>query len=259
MEYLVKEYGISYIETLDDLTLADYRWALELFDELRLRRRQNGFEVTWGGTCRTNIIASDILRARAEGRPNLLEQAFEVGMLRAAYGVETGSPAILRAIDKSEQTPEKIKLAISETQRVMGYASCSFMFGSPGETAQTIQETVDLCKAIPHVPEVIFFTTAYPGTTFWNLALNKGLIRKAVTGEVGEADDSVIEHYLLKLGEQGDAVRTNFSDLPDEELLRLTYKATEDLQAQNLHRHPMNSRASMMKETITTDASHATL
>ena len=79
--------------------------------------------------------------------------------------------------DKSEQTPDKIKLAISETQRVMGYASCSFMFGSPGESAITIQETVDLCKDIPHVPEVIFFTTAYPGTSFWKLALDKGLIK----------------------------------------------------------------------------------
>ena len=259
MEYLVKEHGISYIETLDDLTLADYRWGLELCKELRTRRRQSGFEVTWGGTCRTNIIATDIIRAQTEGRPHLLEQAFDVGMLRVAYGVETGSPTILKLIDKSEQTPDKIKLAIAETQRVMGYASCSFMFGSPGETAKTIQETVDLCKDIPHVPEVIFFTTAYPGTSFWNLALEKGLIGKSVTGEVGQADDSIIEQYLINLGEQGDAVRTNFSDLPDDELLRLTYKATEELQAQNLHRHPMQEGGSMMQESITRGASQATL
>lgn len=238
MESIKEEFGVKYIHFLDDLLMTDHRWAFEFFNELAARRKATGFEAMWGGTCRTNIIANDVMRARQEGRPHILEAAYEVGMRQAGYGVESGSPTILRAIDKSGQTPEKIRLAITETQRVLGYADCSFMIGSPSETRETVKETVELCKEIGLKPEVFFFTTAYPATSFWQLALDKGLIRKAVTGERGPADDDIIEQYFLKLGEQGEEVRTNFSDIPDEELVELSWWAVTELGAQNTVRHP---------------------
>ena len=238
MEFLRTRYGVVYIHFLDDLLMTDYRWALEFFAELRERKRRTGFEVTWGGTCRTNIVADDVLRARREGRGHMLEQGYEVGMRQAGYGVESASPIILKAIDKSGQTLEKMELAIKETQRVLGYADCSFMIASPGETRDTVRETVDFCKKVGLKPEVFFFTTAYPGTSFWDLALEKGLIRKAATGEKGPADEDVIEQYFLRLGEQGEEVRTNFSDLPDEEIVELSWWAVNELGGQNKLRHP---------------------
>jgi radical SAM superfamily enzyme YgiQ (UPF0313 family) len=238
MQYLAQRYGVSYIHFLDDLLMTDYRWALQLCAELRERRERDGFSVTWGGTCRTNIVADDVLRARRDGRPHMLEQAHDVGMRQAAYGIESGSPTVLKMIDKSGQTVEKMELAIGETQRVMGYADGSFMIGSPGETAETVRETVDFCRRVGLKPEVFFFTTAYPGTAFWQLALDRGLIRKAVTGEKGPADEDMIEQYFLRLGEQGESVRTNFSDLSDEQIIELSWWAVSELGAQNTIRHP---------------------
>src|SRR5206468_2698009 len=148
------------------------------------------------------------------------------------------SSDLLKAIDKSGQTLEKMEIAIKETQRVLGYADCSFMIASPGETADTVRETVEFCKKVDLKPEVFFFTTAYPGTSFWDLALEKGLIRKAVTGEKGPADEDIIEQYFLRLGEQGEEVRTNFSDLPDEEIIDLSWWAVNELGGQNKLRHP---------------------
>ena len=238
MQYITERYGAVYIHFLDDLLMTDYRWAMELCTELRNRKKSTGLDVMWGGTCRTNIIADDVVRAKKEGRPNILELAYEVGMRQTGYGVESASPTILKSIDKSGQTVEKIEIAILETKRVMGYADCSFMIGSPGESKQTVQETVDVCRRIGLKPEVFFFTTAYPATSFWDLALEKGLIRKAVTGEKGPADDDMIEQYFLRLGEQGEEVRTNFSDLPDQEIIDLSWWAINELGAQNVVRHP---------------------
>jgi len=238
MEFLRQRYGVTYIHFLDDLLMTDYRWALEFFGELRERKRRSGFEVMWGGTCRTNIVADDVVRARREGRPHMLELGYEVGMRQAGYGVESASPLILRAIDKSGQTLEKMEIAIRETQRVLGYADCSFMIGSPGETADTVRETVEFCQKVGLKPEVFFFTTAYPGTSFWDVALERGLIRKAVTGVKGPADDDIVEEYFLRLGEQGEDVRTNFSDLPDEEIVELSWWAVTTLGGQNTLRHP---------------------
>ena len=250
MEFMKARYGLSYIHFLDDLMMTDYRWALEFCEELRSRRARTGFEIMWGGTCRTNIIADDVMRARREGRPNMLEQAYEVGMRQAGYGVESGSPAILKSIDKSGQTIEKMEIAIKETQRVLGYADCSFMIGSPGETPETVRETVEFCKNVGLRPEVFFFTTAYPATSFWKLALDKGLIRKAVTGSLGPADDDIIEQYLIRLGEQGEEIRTNFSDTPDEEVIELSWWAIKELGAQNTVRHPHTGEAQEMKRAV---------
>jgi len=247
MEFLKARYGLAYIHFLDDLMMTDYRWALEFFEELRRRRARTGFEVMWGGTCRTNIIADDVIRAKREGRPNILEQGYDVGMRQAGYGVESASPRVLKAIDKSGQTVEKMEIAINETQRVLGYADCSFMIGSPGETPDTVRETVEFCRKVVLKPEVFFFTTAYPATSFWKLALDRGLIRKAVTGTPGPADDDVIEEYFVRLGEQGEEMRTNFSDLPDEEVLELSWWAVTELGAQNTVRHPHTGEAQARK------------
>lgn len=250
MEFLKARYGAAYIHFLDDLLMTDYRWALEFFAELRERKRTTGFEAMWGGTCRTNIVADDVLRARREGRPHMLELGYEVGMRQAGYGVESASPTILKNIDKSGQTLEKMELAIKETQRVLGYADCSFMIASPGESADTVRETVDFCRKVGLRPEVFFFTTAYPGTSFWELAQEKGLIRKAVTGEKGPADEDMIEQYFLRLGEQGEEVRTNFSDLPDEEIVELSWWAVSELGGQNTLRHPHTGDAQERKRAV---------
>ncbi|OGA65835.1 MAG: hypothetical protein A3G81_20910 [Betaproteobacteria bacterium RIFCSPLOWO2_12_FULL_65_14] len=250
IEFLKTRYGLVYIHFLDDLMMTDYRWALEFFAELRARRKRTGFEVTWGGTCRTNIIADDVIRAKREGRPNILEQAYDVGMRQAGYGVESASPAILKSIDKSGQTVQKMTIAIKETQRVLGYADCSFMIGSPGESRETVRETVEFCKSVGLKPEVFFFTTAYPATSFWKLALDKGLIRKAVTGKAGPADDGIIEEYLTRLGEQGDEMRTNFSDLPDEQVIELSWWAVQELGAQNTVRHPHTGERQEMRAAV---------
>lgn len=250
MVFLKERYGLTYIHFLDDLMMTDYRWALEFCQALRDRRARTGFEITWGGTCRTNIIADDVIRARREGRPHMLEQAHEVGMRQAGYGVESASPAILKTIDKSGQTVEKMEIAVTETQRVLGYADCSFMIGSPGETAHTVQETVDFCRKVGLRPEVFFFTTAYPATSFWKVALEKGLIRKAVTGTPGPADDDIIEQYFIRLGEQGEEIRTNFSDLPDEQIVELSWRAITDLGAQNTVRHPHTGDTQTRTQTV---------
>ena len=259
MVFLQRKHGLTYIHFLDDLMMTDYRWALEFCDELRQRKRETGFEITWGGTCRTNIVADDVERAKKEGRPHMLEQAYEVGMRQAGYGVESASPTILKSIDKSGQTVEKMEVAVKETQRIMGYADCSFMLGSPGESRTTVQETVEFCKKVGLRPEVFFFTTAYPATTFWQLALDKGLIAKAVTGKKGPADEDMIEEYLVRLGEQGEQVRTNFSDLPDEEVIELSWKAIKELGAQNTVRHPHTGEEQPLEKATLRGATHADL
>jgi len=245
MEYLTNRYELVYIHFLDDLFLTNWKWAFKFFEELQNRKEQNNFEIEWGSTCRTNIIADDVKRAKKTGRKHMIEAAYEVGMRQVGVGIESASPTILKNIDKSGQTPEKIRVASEETKRIMGYLNPSFMVGSPGETEETIKETVAFCQKHNIDVETIFYTTAFPGTPFWNLALEKKLIGKAVTGEKCDADDAIIEQYFKKLGENSEEVRTNFSDeLTDERLIELGVWATETLGSKN-RRHPHTGERQM--------------
>ncbi len=235
MEYIADKYNLEYIHFLDDLFMTNYKWALNFFELLRKRKQETGFEITWGATCRTNLVVGDMKRAAKHNRLNMLEQAHEVGMRQVGFGIESCSNVILKNIDKSGQNQDTIAQTVREVRRIFGYIDPSFMIGSPGETRGTVEETVDFCKKHSIDTETVFFTTAYPGTPFWDLALDKGLIGKVTTGKLCEATDDMIENYFLQLGENSEKVRTNFSDeLSDEELMELQQWMVDELGAKNI-------------------------
>ena len=68
--------------------------------------------------------------------------------------------------------------------------------------------------------------TPYPGTELYQLALN--------TGKLSLENE---EAFVLSLGEQGEQLLVNFSEMPDEQLIESKWKMAEDLGAQNLKRH----------------------
>lgn len=239
MEYLKTRHGINYIHFLDDLLIGNIKWGINFCKELR-KRKKRGFKIFWSGTCRTNIIADNIVNSRKNGSQNFLELAYEVGMKQINFGIESCSQKILDNIDKSGQTLDKVELAVRETEKILGEgaADCSFMIGSPGETEETINETVTFCKKLGIKPEMFFFTTAYPGTKLWDYALNNGMITEAVTGKKGQASDDIIEQYLLSLEEHSNVLRTNFSNLSRTSLIGLMNWIIKELGVQKIVRHP---------------------
>jgi len=239
MQYLTKRYDLTYIHFLDELLIGDIKWSFAFFDELERRKESDGFSVLWGGTCRANIIARDIRKSNNEGRNNVFEAGYKVGMRQACLGIESCSDDVLRSIDKSGQTIDDIRLALKESKKVFGYSDPSFMLGSPGETKETVKETIDFCIENDVDVETIFYTTAFPGTKLWSMAVDRGLISKFVVGDsTVKLNDDIIEEYILSLGENSEMVRTNFSDsLTDEELVVLGNYATNVLGSKN-KRHP---------------------
>jgi radical SAM superfamily enzyme YgiQ (UPF0313 family) len=99
------------------------------------------------------------------------------------------------------------------------------MIGTPGENWETIQETIDFCKELDLNPEVIFFMTPYPGTELYRMAIEQGKIKDE-------------EEYMLNLGEQGEKIRVNFSELSDEELWQAQEHMIKELNAWNKIKHP---------------------
>ena len=154
---------------------------------------------------------------------DLIAAMADAGCVLIGYGIESGSQRMLDLI-KKRVTVQQAKDAVCLTQKYLGWADCSFMIGYPGETKETIQETIDFCRQLNLAPEVIFFLTPYPGTELYDIALAQG--------KIGDE-----EEYILGLEEQGEAIRVNFTEFSDKELHEIQTKIINELGAWNKTKH----------------------
>ena len=211
--YLVDRYGVDYIHFTDDDFVIDPKHVMQFCDLLI----ESGLNIQWGSTGRANLMTEKLLAKMAEA-----------GCVWIAYGIESGSQKMLNVI-KKQVTIDQARKAIELARKYISQVDCSFMVGTPGETRETIMETVEFCKELDLAPEVIFFSTPYPGTELYDIARQRGIIEDE-------------EAFVLSLWEQGEKISVNFSELPDEELLNMREWAIAELKARNVARHSKDER-----------------
>ncbi|HOC91752.1 MAG TPA: radical SAM protein [bacterium] len=205
---LKERFDVKYFHFTDDCFITDRKNVLDFCD--LLMRENAGIE--WGCAGRANLMTEP-----------LIARMREAGCVLLGYGIESGSPRILKNI-KKQVTVEQARNAIKLTQKYMGWADCSLIAGLPGETRETVRETIDFCKSCDLNPEVIFFATPYPGTELFNIAMREGKIPD-------------MEKFLLSLGEQGEQILVNFTDFSDEELRKIKESMVVELNAWNKISH----------------------
>jgi anaerobic magnesium-protoporphyrin IX monomethyl ester cyclase len=210
IKFLHDRYGITYFHFIDDEFVLKKRFIYDFCKEVK--REFNG-NITWGCAGRVNLMTEELIATMADA-----------GCVLIGYGIESGSQKMLDVMKKGV-TVEQAKEAIRLTKKYLGWADCSFIVGTPGETKETIQETINFCKEVDLAPEVIFFATPYPGTELYRMALEQGKINNE-------------EEYILNLGEQGEKIRVNFSELSDEQLWEAQEYAIKELNAWNKIKHP---------------------
>jgi len=98
----------------------------------------------------------------------------EAGFVDIAYGIESGSAKILEAMDK-HITKEQIKYAVDLTNEV-GLTWHGYMLvGFPGETWETINESVEFMKTLKNFDiDAVSPLEIYPNTKVYEMALEKG-------------------------------------------------------------------------------------
>jgi radical SAM superfamily enzyme YgiQ (UPF0313 family) len=210
MRFLYDRYGVTYFHFIDDEFVLKKKFIHDFCK--KLENEFNG-SIAWGCAGRVNLMTEQLVAEMAGA-----------GCVLIGYGIESGSQKMLDVMKKGV-TVEQAKEAIRLTKKHLGWADCSFMIGTPGENRETIQETVDFCKELDLTPEVIFFETPYPGTELYRIALEQGKINDE-------------EEYILNLGEQGESIKVNFSELTDEELWETQEYMIKELNAWNKLKHP---------------------
>lgn len=151
IDLLVKS-GVNTIY-FDDENIAVSRSHIESICNEIIRRKIN---VNWVAHARIDNVDYELLK--------LIKQA---GCILLLFGVESGCPRIIELLKKTVATQKWSQTArkVFSDARKLGIGTCAlFIIGSPTETAQEVDLSIELAKQLqPDLVKVHFFTP-YPGS-----------------------------------------------------------------------------------------------
>lgn len=198
IEELVKRYDVGFLCIADENFGTDRRWLTQFCDGIKK------FDILWrvAGMRVNRIDRETILMMR------------DAGCVYIAYGMETGSARILEIMEKKTSI-EANYTAIKWTIDANLGSPVQIVIGMPGETDETVDETIQLCifsqtlspKQNPNDLS-INYAQALPGTPLYEFARHKGLIGRTLEEE---------EVYLLRISDRDahDEFSTlNFTETP---------------------------------------------
>lgn len=149
MAYLAS-LGFPQINVADDLFTANKKHCVGICEEILAR----GLELKWSSFARVDTVSPDVLsKMRAAGCDSV------------SFGVETANAGILKTIKKgisTQQVVEAVKMCVDAGIT----PSASFILGLPGETPDTLKETVEFGKKLKAMGVLYGFhlLAPFPGT-----------------------------------------------------------------------------------------------
>jgi anaerobic magnesium-protoporphyrin IX monomethyl ester cyclase len=139
--------GISVINIADDLFTASKRRVTQLCNEIVKRN----LDISWSAFSRVNTIDTQTLK--------LMKSA---GCNSVSFGIESGNPEMLKRVKKGITIAQVRKAAIAcKEAGIKGHAS--FMVGLPGETLETMNDSLKLQREL-EIESAFHFLSPFPGT-----------------------------------------------------------------------------------------------
>jgi radical SAM superfamily enzyme YgiQ (UPF0313 family) len=172
--------------------------------------------------------------------PQLLEWMKQAGCERLLFGAESGSPEILKRIRKGI-TPEQTRQAVEMTRKAGIGVLASFVLGLPGETPETLRQTVEFADSLK-VPYSLNLLTPYVGTELrecskeWGIQIHTDDWKLYGQGNPLTSTPTVTRRHLSKtIQRYRQGVRRYLADLlAREQNGSLNRENAEEL---NRHRH----------------------
>ncbi len=175
---------------LHDLGIHDVNMYADLFTVSREQVMglcqlilQEGLKVRWMCNSRVDFVDEEMLR--------LMGRA---GCWMIAWGIESANEEILRRVRKgyrSEQVERALRWARAAGIKNWGY----FIIGLPGETEETIRQTINFAKRLPLDLALFHIAAPHPGTPFFFEVVEQGWFRPGTCWEEVDMDRSTVLDY----------------------------------------------------------------
>lgn len=160
IDLLYRRHGVREIAFVDDTFTIRPQRMIDLFDLLNRRN----IRFPWTCMSRVNTVDFDILRFMRDN-----------GCWHISFGIESGSEDILRRIKKN--------ISLDEAKRVMDWCrqlgiltKGFFIIGHPGETLDTIEQTIRVAVDMPLDDVVVTLNTPLPATEQFHEAHRYGTL-----------------------------------------------------------------------------------
>ena len=157
-----RKYNIKEIWFRDDLFLLDKPRIIKICDGII----KNNLDLSWSCQARVDNLDYETL--------NKMKQA---GCYTLSLGIESASQKILNNIKKGinlEKVINAVNLCKKLGIRTRGY----FIIGFPGETKETINESLGFAKSLDLDYFMISLMTPYPNTEIFENAFKEGIIKE---------------------------------------------------------------------------------
>jgi radical SAM superfamily enzyme YgiQ (UPF0313 family) len=153
--------GFHQINLADDLFTADHSRCAAVCEEI-LRR---GLKVQWTSFARVDTVSEE-----------LLDRMKAAGCKAVSFGIESANSEILKTIRK-RITLDQVVSAIDMCVKAGVTPCASFILGLPGETPDTLRETLDFGKRLGDKGLIygFHFLAPFPGTEVRERAAEMGL------------------------------------------------------------------------------------
>jgi len=150
IRYLQNRFGIKAVRFVDDL-FACNELRVETITQTLLP-----LGITYRCHCRVNLFTK-----------KMAEQLKNSGCVHIAFGAESGSDKILGYMNK-HQTANDIRRAIGLAKEAGIAVRCYLIVGFPGETWDTVTETINLMLECQPDEILVFAPIPFPGTALYN-------------------------------------------------------------------------------------------
>jgi anaerobic magnesium-protoporphyrin IX monomethyl ester cyclase len=177
--WMLHDLGIHNVNMYADLFTVDREQVMGLC-QLILKE---GLKIRWTCNSRVDFVDEEMLQ--------LMGRA---GCWMIAWGIESANEGILRRVRKGYR-PERAAQAL-DWARVAGIKNWGyFIIGLPGETDETVRQTIELAKKLPLDLALFHIAAPYPGTPFYQEAVEKGWLRPGTRWEEVDMDRSTVLDY----------------------------------------------------------------
>lgn len=163
---ITDRFGIDHIVFEDD-TMTLRRDRIEAICD-GFTKLPDGIRPTW--YCLSRVDTMDLALAK---------RMRAAGCRMVSFGIESGSPEILKKIGKKISI-DKAREAVQACTRAGLRTHCTFIVGFPDDTDETMKSTLKAAIAIGPTIAIFFPLTPYPGTVAFNEYLDKSLAPSSV-------------------------------------------------------------------------------
>ena len=162
MQLVHDKYGVDQVTFYDDAFSVNRERVMKICEELRVRK----LDMTWDCGTRVDMVDKDLLKTM-----------HDAGCFAVWLGVESGSEAILGAMNKSIKL-DQTRTAFKTANKVGLMTIANTVIGFPGETEQTANQTIRFIKELNPDSVGFYVATPYPGTPMYEQVKQKGWLRE---------------------------------------------------------------------------------